>query len=634
MPETPAPDNAPERRPPPLTVSDPVQQSLSSAAAPAPAPPLRESLRRQARREPETGTPVDRTAVLVCHGMGQQVPFATLDLVLQPMLDKRLLPTEKVEVRLTRSGGAKDGTGKLLPVAQLKWEEDGRMREAHFFECYWAPLTEGKISLVDALVFLCKAGLEGIGHSFRGRFDRFLFGGPKRYPLSRARNLLVLLAAFLAVVSLAALSITLAAAVAYHGISNFGLALPRRGLFSVLTGELLLASRVALLCALPFLLETFISGIRRALWPGGQVTGPIPKAGLRAARAIGLSLLLAASILLHLFLAVGGTAPGLRVALLVGYGLALLGYVIAKLRAMNQGHGMGRYAWLSLALGWVAAVGPGAAALLSWFHLWGGFPGWGWETWLALSSMIARNGEARGLLLAHALLGGLLIWRGRYFLVEYVGDVAAYVSSHTVNKFAGIRDRIQEAGYQVASHVYGAMEEGNRLSYGEVFVVGHSLGSVVAYDTLNRMINQDLVSGSTLEVAGRTKLLLTFGSPLDKTAFLFRAQAKDTWIREALAEARQPLIRDYRFRPDFWINVWSPNDPISGSLEYYDPPADVERPVLEKRVVNLIDPEADIPMAAHTQYWTNRMVPEILAAALCRKDLAGLAVMLGRKEEA
>jgi hypothetical protein len=74
-------------------------------------------------------------------------------------------------------------------------------------------------------------------------------------------------------------------------------------------------------------------------------------------------------------------------------------------------------------------------------------------------------------------------------------------------------------------------------------LVGRSLGSVVAYDTLNGLLNED-VSRST-----RTQLLLTFGSPLDKTAFLFRAQSEFSDVREALAAATQPLIVDYALRP-------------------------------------------------------------------------------------
>ncbi|MGA2214415.1 MAG: hypothetical protein ABSH31_14160, partial [Bryobacteraceae bacterium] len=48
-------------------------------------------------------------------------------------------------------------------------------------------------------------------------------------------------------------------------------------------------------------------------------------------------------------------------------------------------------------------------------------------------------------------------------------------------------------------------------------------------------------------VVGRTRALITFGSPLDKTAFLFRTQSNHPRdeMREELAASVQPLILSY-----------------------------------------------------------------------------------------
>jgi hypothetical protein len=139
-------------------------------------------------------------------------------------------------------------------------------------------------------------------------------------------------------------------------------------------------------------------------------------------------------------------------------------------------------------------------------------------------------------------------------------------------------------------------------------MVGHSLGSVLAYDTLNALINLDNVcpDNERRGVVRRTRALITFGSPLDKTAFIFRMQASrdEDWIREQLAASAQPLILSYeQYRPlTFrWVNIWSSMDIISGSLEYYDDPAGPPSP--EQHVENLPDPQAWIPLAAHVQYW-------------------------------
>jgi hypothetical protein len=141
--------------------------------------------------------------------------------------------------------------------------------------------------------------------------------------------------------------------------------------------------------------------------------------------------------------------------------------------------------------------------------------------------------------------------------------------------------------------------------------------SVLAYDTLNALINLDNVSsdGQKRDVVGRTRAVVTFGSPLDKTAFIFRMQAKsdEDWIREQMTDSVQPLIVSYaEFRPETltWVNIWSRMDIISGSLDYYDDP--VMPPDLPQRVQNMVDPQANIPLKAHVQYWNNELLRKTL----------------------
>src|SRR5215472_15757461 len=153
--------------------------------------------------------------------------------------------------------------------------------------------------------------------------------------------------------------------------------------------------------------------------------------------------------------------------------------------------------------------------------------------------------------------------------------------------------------------------------YRKVIVAGHSLGSVLAYDTLNALINLDNVSGreDRRDVVGRTRALITFGSPLDKTAFIFRMQANNDqdWIREQLAASVQPLIVSYdAYRPPSfdWINIWSRMDIISGELNFYDDPA---RPFnVAPCVQNKTDPEARFPLLAHVEYWNNKLLRQEL----------------------
>ena len=204
----------------------------------------------------------------------------------------------------------------------------------------------------------------------------------------------------------------------------------------------------------------------------------------------------------------------------------------------------------------------------------------------------------------------------RSLLVQYPGDLAAYVSSYTLDRFHDLRSRIKETIWTKARAIYAATGEGgDGFEYAECAVVGHSLGSVIAYDTLNRLILDDTpprageVDAGGLGVVSRTRLFLTFGSPLDKTAFLFGVQGmRTTEAREALAASVQPMLCDYALRPRKWINIYSPWDIVSGYLDYYDPPGSTD----PRKVENRIDPQAMTLLKAHLEYWRNPLLFQIL----------------------
>lgn len=214
----------------------------------------------------------------------------------------------------------------------------------------------------------------------------------------------------------------------------------------------------------------------------------------------------------------------------------------------------------------------------------------------------------------------------RWFLVQSVGDVAAYISAHRASRFADIRRAIQDGARRVTRNVYAACDRATgEPQYSHVMIVGHSLGSVIAYDMLNDSINRDLAAagdGKFLDVVRRTKLLLTLGSPLDKTAFLFRTQKDHAPLREALAAAAQPMIVSYANRPARWINIWSPFDWICGSLEYYDvesSSAGAEPAVARdaRTVENVRDRSAPLDtVRAHLGYWKRPAFGERLHAAI------------------
>ncbi len=266
------------------------------------------------------------------------------------------------------------------------------------------------------------------------------------------------------------------------------------------------------------------------------------------------------------------------------------------------------------------------------------------EHW-TLAPSLAQAFWAQWLLVFLVWIGliALAFWL-RNILTVYAGSLVAYLSPYKDSKFEKLRTSIQQVGLDAANLIY----EGYKLpskwipKYDKIVILGHSLGSVIAYDTLNAMINMESARNLPDDpnpAVDRTRALITFGSPLDKTAFLFRVQLEiesnsldeEGSLRETMVSAVQPLITDYKFRYDDarspkgpnWINLWSRADIISGHLDYYDD-ADVKKAEDKKQqklkgkdadappkgpcVHNLKDPDAWIPIAAHNQYWTTKLL--------------------------
>ena len=212
----------------------------------------------------------------------------------------------------------------------------------------------------------------------------------------------------------------------------------------------------------------------------------------------------------------------------------------------------------------------------------------------------------------------------REIMVQYVGDVAIYVRPNKLDRFDAVRSEIKEAARSVVSALFTSCQlqsnpgSAPEFQYDKIALVGHSLGSVIAYDTLNRLMLDDWLCDGALRVAERTATMVTFGSPLNKTAFLFTIQGKDTLhIRERLASTVQPLIMSYpKFRKLKWINVFSRNDIVSGHLKFYDLPGYQDDPVPPVAVQNIKDRDAAVPLVAHVSYWKNKTVWRELLAAI------------------
>ena len=473
-------------------------------------------------------------AVLVVHGMGQQVRFQGLDQIAQGLLRETVGEMRNPVARTVKIGDETYQRLELfLPLP------GGGEREVHVYEAYWAPITEGQVTLRDVTSFLFGAVFNGVRN----------LGGALHYSFGRASTIRPPFSAVIALGSAFGVLLTL---VAMNGV--------------------LLA-----LAALNGLQPGFVSDSIKAHVTEGE---PALLAILAAFSLATLALLL----------------------VLAGVEWAKRRTVRVRLDGLWRALGAALQAlflvWLSLTL----LAGLAVAVLVS---------GFGPASWLRDTFSCAWLAKHWMLPLAALLVASAAV---RRLFVQYLGDVAAYVTSYKLDRFNEVRQRIKEIARKTAAALYEAAESGSR-AYDGVAVVAHSLGSVVAYDALNALLVDDMVSAEKRDVAERTRLFLTFGSPLEKTAFLFASQAKKTTdAREALVASLQPLISDYAFRPFRWINVFSRRDPISGRLTSYDDSS--QSLYRRRRIRNLPDRSAVLPLLAHLEYFSDPVVSRQLVRAL------------------
>lgn len=261
--------------------------------------------------------------------------------------------------------------------------------------------------------------------------------------------------------------------------------------------------------------------------------------------------------------------------------------------------------------------------------------GLGADRWWIPSQFVAKGLDAlwqRGRLRQIGLAGGLLLLavvvkRG---FVDYAADIALYTTADDNSRFFASRQLILNQATRKLRWLL------RQPRYASVALAGHSLGSAIAYDALDRLRFESTLRATTTpgppaaggeappltrEEFARLQTFVTFGSPLDKIVYFFRTTLRPyetvrAHIINELHGFRRPpdlLASSWRIGDDppfdprdagvRWLNVYSPMDPISARLYSFRDVKNVRRwyPIWGK---------------AHTDYWHDAGFYEAVLALL------------------
>jgi hypothetical protein len=209
----------------------------------------------------------------------------------------------------------------------------------------------------------------------------------------------------------------------------------------------------------------------------------------------------------------------------------------------------------------------------------------------------------------HDLVGDLLhpIAAARTFMTMFLGDVAAYVSDNDNNIRVTVWTELQKQ-----------LELGGPYS-----IVGHSLGSSIAFDFLfNLFVRERLFSPvdelfpkvNVVDLQQRFRGLYTMGSPVG----LFMLRQGALWKANDPALAGGPAFSNIknplRSPQHSWLNFWDKQDIIAYPLENLfqaNAAYNSGRPLRDVAVDTGLE-----PVTAHTGYWKSDEVAAKIAADL------------------
>ena len=543
----------------------------------------------------------EKVAIFVIHGMGQQKPYETLDSftrnlmeslgnvgpswIIRPQLDQVADPVRNSK-SWTRASFKITPPDNTNPP-RFASDSTSSISEISLFEYYWAPITQDKVTYSNSLTFLIRAGLQP-----------FLYLASNVTAISKAQE------------QAAVRKGVAPNAAKEEGRSAAGKRLPIIIIKEFWRQACLFVPLLLLFVALLFWLKeaTFenLAKLTQINWT--MVTLLMLLAvrylyfyssvqtlfqSLKSKRGWQTSFiwrfLLAVGMLFHIFALPLFLSPLLHVSVNIGIRLA---HYCPFLPAL-LGH-------------WAPHVNHFADRI----H----FPyGIGFKHQLAAVLFLDPDLAKYSGQFVTALLALFV----RFILIDYVGDVAVYANTSEFSKSYAVRSQILDE----CSAALSGILKSTTPKYDRVLIAAHSLGSVIAYDTMNNLL--DMARSSTAVDGGlrpqhlaSLRGLVTFGCPLNKIYYFFREQDDP---KLALRDQTLDLLYGFRsvipaevpsslaFRYDEvpgswfkaeeelkkgfrWINAYSLGDPISGRIVFYKVDS-------QKRF------EYPWPFFAHISYW-------------------------------
>jgi hypothetical protein len=534
----------------------------------------------------------DRIAILVIHGMGTQKPYETLDLFacgLEHHLNPQPYPPtydRTLEFREHPSDPTKQQehwTQAIVRFRSLQPEHPEKPALIDLVEYYWAPIINGRVKALQSLQFLIKSALT---------------------PFDYLRENLV--------------------AIAEVSCDGAGKTSPRaiqEGLPATSNGQILqilvreLARSVFIFFPMLVLLAGVYSLLAQPLlsalapkhgpnwltyfWSGPPTWVAAIEVALDALRW--LVILMTGKFLLQSILKTDNSPPKLRKLLhRCNLFVALLFLALVSLPFLDP-------LWRPIArvLRGTATVAAQASLLNPNHHQ----QAESILRWLHLRIAFAPLGLRLFHVLGYIALAGLVFLINR-FLTTAIGDLTVYLGSDNLSTNFAARSQILEECTQTVCELLGSqvdlVPDHTPSRYDRVIIAAHSLGSIIAYDTLNDLMAQNMASAPPDQPLKRVSALFTFGCPLNKVYYFFRTRTSPkTYVLDeilyALHSFRQRnsppagvLPSPDPFHPNFeWLNAWCPMDVISGRMLFYQ--ADQ----------NQIVKQGFEPATAHIGYWKN-----------------------------